>query len=1122
MSISQFSMKEMQAKLVEVFTVDQEDEEQRQIGLFKGLFWSSLIISKWICFYVGGRESISDEAELAHRNCIESVLDRIIEANEIDEYDRDDLYRFCRYEVLSYFPDIYGDESDEWTEEVIKIFQTISCKYPMDLLYTILGMIEYANKYVGSKIAEDLLANYMKNCQARFGVEEQVFSLICCVAIGRCAVKLQPEFAIELYDEYLPHMRKTDNMIDFSDALSMTAPILIKTNADKALMMLQEALQIRRSEFGDDNMIVGTTYCQISAIHQVKRDHLNAIATAIKAYKAIPEKDQTIQLGYCLIYLVHSYFEIGKHEETPEWLDIVGNIYQKNQDQPGALDLFLELSLASGNYCMYTNQPGAAEKHYREGIVTCEKNDPTNSTLDRLKLNLSILLGRTIGDIQTAEELLQEKIYAGEFKASGSNALSLMWRSMAIYATTGFEFEKAAKRSLDELMADPDCPSHMQKCIYVRALLGNQKHHMHKKEIERLISESEEEIIRLGLQESESMADLLANKAIYSYLLNKYGDAEKFSQEALCLLYNSYLLHEWYLFYGQLLAAMGKGEKALDFYNNALTNALDRLNTAKKYLNESRVRDYLNIIRVIMNCYFSLTTGEVFVGHEEQYNTVLKTKALPSLIEIVKKDTSIKTPMQKQILDQIDIIKEQSPPDIEQQIFNLEIEYAAADTAVLKFPETRCELIQKKMPRRSAIIEFFEYYELKKDIFHSKLEDRIEHRWYAVFLTIKDANGNISFRRVRDVDSLFVSVAAKDLRNAIEHKDKKMASKLQKKLYNLMFKDIRSYLSECKQLYIAPDSDLATIPFEIIGTKGFLIDDFNITYLETGRDISTNSGFVDLKGMSVVVGDPQYVIEKENRRSENIRDLYTPRRDDSDGSIKSLPFSILEAQMVAKKIGANPFLGEQATKYTVLNAEHPKVIHIATHGVVEDLDVEDDRIPVNPMTQSYLLMAGGVSEKDRIQFDPKYGNGLLSAVEVSQKDLASTDLVVLSACVTGLGKKVYSEIVGMRAAFKVAGAKNIIVSLWNVSDFATAIFMEYFYTILENKEIQIALRETKRFMRTASIRKLKEVGWLSDEKIAQIPNKSAQNEVRKLAQREDSYKPFDNEYSWAGFICQMN
>jgi CHAT domain-containing protein len=97
----------------------------------------------------------------------------------------------------------------------------------------------------------------------------------------------------------------------------------------------------------------------------------------------------------------------------------------------------------------------------------------------------------------------------------------------------------------------------------------------------------------------------------------------------------------------------------------------------------------------------------------------------------------------------------------------------------------------------------------------------------------------------------------------------------------------------------------------------------------------------------------------------------------------------------------------------------------------------------NPMLLSGLVLAGANS-------DPE---GVLTAEEIAGLDLRGTELVVLSACETGLGQMAgWQGVQGLQRGFHEAGVKNVVASLWNVSDSATSVLMERFYEQLWHKK----------------------------------------------------------------------
>jgi MYXO-CTERM domain-containing protein len=135
----------------------------------------------------------------------------------------------------------------------------------------------------------------------------------------------------------------------------------------------------------------------------------------------------------------------------------------------------------------------------------------------------------------------------------------------------------------------------------------------------------------------------------------------------------------------------------------------------------------------------------------------------------------------------------------------------------------------------------------------------------------------------------------------------------------------------------------------------------------------------------------------------------------------------------------------EATETNVRTVERPLILHMATHGFFGAARNERD----DPMLRSGLYLA----DVEQVQVDREHDDGQLTAYEVSGMDLRGTQLVVLSACDTGMGAEVMAEgevfmsegVSGLRRAFAMAGARTTVMSLWGVSGVTAQKTMEAYY-----------------------------------------------------------------------------
>jgi len=149
------------------------------------------------------------------------------------------------------------------------------------------------------------------------------------------------------------------------------------------------------------------------------------------------------------------------------------------------------------------------------------------------------------------------------------------------------------------------------------------------------------------------------------------------------------------------------------------------------------------------------------------------------------------------------------------------------------------------------------------------------------------------------------------------------------------------------------------------------------------------------------------------------------------------------------------YLEEYATEENIKKTDNPKILHVATHGFfTSDKDFEDSneigmeeaKASQNPLLRTGLLLSGAGDLLDKTSFNYNMEGGILTAYEAMNMNLDYTELVVLSACETGLGDVISGEgVYGLQRAFLVAGADALVMSLFKVSDEATQKLMVKFY-----------------------------------------------------------------------------
>ncbi|WP_227609756.1 CHAT domain-containing tetratricopeptide repeat protein [Hymenobacter translucens] len=293
-----------------------------------------------------------------------------------------------------------------------------------------------------------------------------------------------------------------------------------------------------------------------------------------------------------------------------------------------------------------------------------------------------------------------------------------------------------------------------------------------------------------------------------------------------------------------------------------------------------------------------------------------------------------------------------------------------------------------------------------------------------------------------------------------------------KVLYQAFWQPIsRALPPGTKRVYLSADGVYQQINLNTLqnpATGKFLLEELDVRLVGSTRELArkpaTGSHPVN---EGVLVGNPAYrlstAMEPMARASASPRGSYNYRESFlKAGEIPPLPGTAdeieeLDRLFAAANVPRRRYTQAAATEEAIRDLHRPRVLHIATHGFFvpesrtvsaqngKKLTEAQTSAAIDPMLRSGLLLAGVTNFRDA-KVKPATEDGILTAYEASLLDMQDTELVVLSACETGLGEVLNGEgVYGLQRGFTVAGAKSIMMSLWRVDDLVTKQLMAAFY-----------------------------------------------------------------------------
>ncbi len=432
---------------------------------------------------------------------------------------------------------------------------------------------------------------------------------------------------------------------------------------------------------------------------------------------------------------------------------------------------------------------------------------------------------------------------------------------------------------------------------------------------------------------------------------------------------------------------------------------------------------------------------------------------------------------------------------------------AAGDSTILKL-EKQAESLEKSLARQSSnfanfiskadfdwkkLLQKLAPDEVAVDITRLHFEnldgatDTILYGIVVVSPRFPDAPQLVFLKNGADLENTLIEQYRTEAKN--KRPDLASGETISENIYRQFWQPVEPFLAGAKKVFLSPDGvfnkmNLSTLrkprptgghPGDADG--GFLMNEFDISLVTNLHDLLDRAAAVAANSQKnktfFLLGNPTFDLASSEMPTENQAPGQAMRDADFGNfsnfqnlnetelrgiGLKPLPGSQKEVAAIAeifRKKGwtGNVFLQTAATETIVKSVEKPAVIHLATHGYFlengETGKFQQQVLNQNPLLRSMLFFAGAKNflEKTGKNTPPaSREDGILTAYEVQNLDLRGTELVVLSACNTGLGNIENGEgVFGLQRAFRVAGAQSVIMSLWEVDDAVTRYLMTNFY-----------------------------------------------------------------------------
>ena len=369
--------------------------------------------------------------------------------------------------------------------------------------------------------------------------------------------------------------------------------------------------------------------------------------------------------------------------------------------------------------------------------------------------------------------------------------------------------------------------------------------------------------------------------------------------------------------------------------------------------------------------------------------------------------------------------------------------------------------ITAKLSEFNALIDLFQFHD-------PKLKGDEAECLGAIIMT---ANNKLEFVRIDGAKA--ICQAIESLRQGITNGDAACVKEETELLSERLWAPIAAKIpQDTNRLIISPDGELNFLSFAaLFDAHGkFLAETYDISYMGSARDLLRETKDTPNRTLRLFA-NPAF--QRDTAHVEGMQLAMRSAEIDVFGQLQLPPLpgtekESAEIQKIATDAGWNlqAFTREQADEQTLRQTKKPGILHLATHGfylnsftpapldsrgmsVIGIDKPKPNSKGVDPMRASGIALAGAQSTLkswSKRKVPAPETDGVLTAEEVAVLNLDGTWLVTLSACETGVGEAHSGEgVFGLRRSFMLAGAENLLMTLWPVRDESTSEIMADFY-----------------------------------------------------------------------------